>query len=445
VYSLTLPASWYYPEMGPRTEAYAAGRLPADQQTNQPPLLRTNQLSASAGQIVSYGVTGNPLRSLAGSPSATNWATHPPLAVMQAQAQTFRNNWFTVPPPGDTPEARVRTATDELIASQYVVSTAARTGLGRIYRPEASFVYRDDAVAANSATNTSPNRIYNAGMTGTSVLGTTPFNLFGAWWNRIGTPNRPAPAQGNWLQTSVVEHYSPHGTPVQERNALNVYSTANYGYQGMLPTMVASNARYGTVAFEDFENRNAAINRPAEAHSGNRYIELNGTAPQPLLSQLLVSPELLRDGGLVKAWVRSAATPNFNVSASFNNGAVIRALTAPALVAQTGNWSLYEIPVPVTAFEGVAAGSTFSLTFSNAAAEALGVDDVRFQPVQAQATCYVYDTATLRLAAQFDDQHFGMYYQYNPEGKLVRKLIETERGLKTVQETQYNTPKTPRF
>ncbi|MBL4669491.1 MAG: hypothetical protein JKY30_09555 [Flavobacteriales bacterium] len=46
--------------------------------------------------------------------------------------------------------------------------------------------------------------------------------------------------------------------------------------------------------------------------------------------------------------------------------------------------------------------------------------------------------------ATFDDQHFGLFYQYNAEGKLVRKLIETERGMKTVQETQYNTPKITR-
>jgi len=52
----------------------------------------------------------------------------------------------------------------------------------------------------------------------------------------------------------------------------------------------------------------------------------------------------------------------------------------------------------------------------------------------------VYDPRNFRLLASFDDQHFGMYYQYNAEGKLVRKLVETERGMRTVQETQYNTP-----
>lgn len=55
--------------------------------------------------------------------------------------------------------------------------------------------------------------------------------------------------------------------------------------------------------------------------------------------------------------------------------------------------------------------------------------------------CYVYDAATLRPITEFDDQHFGKYFQYNSEGKLVRKLRETERGMKTVAETQYHTPR----
>ena len=51
------------------------------------------------------------------------------------------------------------------------------------------------------------------------------------------------------------------------------------------------------------------------------------------------------------------------------------------------------------------------------------------------------DPTTRKLLASFDDQHFGLFYQYNAEGKLVRKQVETERGLQTIQETQYNTPK----
>ena len=77
---------------------------------------------------------------------------------------------------------------------------------------------------------------------------------------------------------------------------------------------------------------------------------------------------------------------------------------------------------------------------SETATSAIYLDDIRLQPSGSQMNSYVYDTRTLHLLTSFDDQHFGMYYQYNTEGKLIRKLIETERGIKTLEEAQYHIP-----
>ena len=73
--------------------------------------------------------------------------------------------------------------------------------------------------------------------------------------------------------------------------------------------------------------------------------------------------------------------------------------------------------------------------------ERVYIDDLRFQPRESQVTCYVYNPDNFRLLTEFGDQHFGVYYQYDLEGKLVRQMIETERGMKTLKETQYNVPR----
>ena len=57
---------------------------------------------------------------------------------------------------------------------------------------------------------------------------------------------------------------------------------------------------------------------------------------------------------------------------------------------------------------------------------------------------YVYDKYSVRLLAEFGDQHFGVFYQYNNEAQLVRKSIETERGMRTLGESQYNVPREKR-
>ena len=89
-------------------------------------------------------------------------------------------------------------------------------------------------------------------------------------------------------------------------------------------------------------------------------------------------------------------------------------------------------------------GRLLDISFKNNGAEEIWLDDIRVQPSEAEMTTYVYDPVNFRLRASFDSQHFGLYYQYNEEGQLIRKLIETERGVKTISETNYNSPSVDR-
>ncbi len=111
--------------------------------------------------------------------------------------------------------------------------------------------------------------------------------------------------------------------------------------------------------------------------------------------------------------------------------------------AKTGQWNLYEAKIPpMGTWGGIVAGEliTIELQKNPNLAGTIWIDDVRYQPLDAQAACYVYDPNTLKPLTTFDDQHFGVYNQYDGEGKLVRKMIETERGMRTLQETQIHSP-----
>jgi hypothetical protein len=412
VYSLQLPASWYYPELGPK---YQQGVL------NE---TRTNQLSAVSGQVISYGAKGNPLRTgtVTGSSQAKTWATDPIQGVVDASAQTFKKDWFNFG------VNTVQSPVQKLVADQFAInysSTAtsqeARNALQSKWRPWAQYVYRADVLSANAAGRT----IYSAGM-----LPDNGFTFFTSW---NGSESSAA-----WVKATEVELYSPHGNALQEKNALSIYSTAQYG-DNRLPTMIASNARYGSVGFENFEYTGNHTG-PAQAHSGRGAYALEAGKQLTVLQNLLISQELANKGGLIKLWVHSPGEQT-SFQVAVHSAILNTTLSAPLLIAQTGAWRLYQVAVPASALSSV--GTSFELRIENGP-EPLLIDDVRFQPLEAQATCYVYDTQTLRLVTQFDDQHFGLYYQYNDEGKLVRKLIETERGLKTVQETQYNLPTVPR-
>ncbi len=57
-----------------------------------------------------------------------------------------------------------------------------------------------------------------------------------------------------WTFASQVTKYSPHGVEVENKDALERYSSAQYGYNYALPVAVASNAKYDEIGYDGFED-----------------------------------------------------------------------------------------------------------------------------------------------------------------------------------------------
>ncbi len=157
-----------------------------------------------------------------------------------------------------------------------------------------------------------------------------------------------------------------------------------------------------------------------------------------LFPSVSITSRLQQSGAMARVWIKSDQELNSSLQASLGAASV-----PGKKVARTGDWSLYNFDFRPSDLTALSSNVALTLNY-NKTGETIFVDDARFQPLDAEISCFVYDVATLRLLARFDDQHFGMYYQYNGEGQLVRKITETEKGLKTIQETQYNMPKVKR-
>jgi hypothetical protein len=184
------------------------------------------------------------------------------------------------------------------------------------------------------------------------------------------------------------------------------------------------------------------IENSIAAHSGMNSLLLSSGGDYPT-REFEATQQILTKGLLVKMWVRiptsttmSALSGDLKVKLLNESGSVEN-IHSLQVVARTGEWILCE--KLVTDFGAIVQGQAFTPVVAYPAGKTLWIDDLRFQPADAEMSCYVYDKNNLRLLTIFDDQHFGLYYQYNGEGKLIRKMIETERGVKTVQETHYNT------
>ncbi len=384
-YSLRIPAHLKYAGLRQKTtdEANAADY--------------TNELTLGAGNIVTYGEKANPMDYLSSTVSIfdvfdADQSTEPSVSgnwvfddlqktVIMSDAQTFGQFNFGT---GWYPRTTVVTG-----------NTANAK-----WRPYQSYAFKTDRTTSHHAlpefTGAEDQRIYNAGTFQT-------FDMFDY--------DDPANNGDEWIKVNEVTLYSEHGEALEEINALDIYSAARFDGVERLPSMIAGNARYNEIGYRNFEGTGSVDNM---GHSGSYCEQFTNSA-------ILFSTVSVTDASLAMVWLR-------NDQVDLKGNVTIGGVNAER-IAQTGEWELYTARIT----------SGGSIVVQSGTATTTYMDDVRIQPYDSEANCYVYDDL-YRLVASFDDQHFGMYYEYNPEGKLVRKRIETERGFMTIQETQYNTP-----
>jgi len=105
-------------------------------------------------------------------------------------------------------------------------------------------------------------------------------------------------------------------------------------------------------------------------------------------------------------------------------------------IARTGDWTLFEANLyPSTLGTG---SRTYIIGYEGTGA--VIIDDIKIQPFNSKMTAYVYDLKDYKLSATLDENHFATFYQYDEEGKLVRKLRETILGIKTAEEAHNHMP-----
>lgn len=401
IYQLTIPAAWMeeYEAMGPKSTARIEN-LDVDE--------FKNLLNSNTATFTIYGKEPET--------GWSNWFDNP-VNLLSASVQTFSNDWFNSTWTEEWPNNRV--------IEQYELSSSDLTELNQIWRPKRSYVYKADNLYTSSASE----KVYSSGT----------FNVSSQFdWNRDF--NNQDQQDNNWIRSSEVVLYNPNGEPIEEKDVLDIHSAAIFKPSAIqhLPSMVVANGEYNTIFFEDYEY---ATETNALAHSGNNSAQVE--LEDVVVDGLKVNDHLIQSGGVFMGWFyfeNNLVPDDLNLEIGAESMPLVK-------VAQTGDWVLLSSKIPGSTFQSIGIDNELSIVLNKTDATLntnVFIDDVRFQPFDAEGNCYVYETTSLRLLTEFDDQHFGIYYQYNDEGQLVSRSIETERGLKTVTETQYNLPKEQR-
>ena len=321
------------------------------------------------------------------------------------------------------------------------------------------------------------------------------FRKFMPFWI-LGSPLLTQTDYIRWVWNSEITQFNKRGLETENKDPLGRYNSGLYGYNQTLPVAVAQNAKYRQIAFEGFEDyffKNDSCDQrcpparhldfsfyknkidTAEKHTGKSSLKLledetdslmidvvsfsNDSTPGILtadttggegcnrLDSIITNYNMITpvfspiqgDSMILSAWVKEALD-TCRCGAYLNNeiqilyygsGGYISTATLKPSGGIIEGWQRYEemIKIPSSA-------TSMKLKLKNTGADSLYFDDIRLHPFNSNLKSFVYHPINLRLMAELDENNYASFYEYDDEGTLVRVKKETERGIKTIQETR---------
>ncbi len=308
------------------------------------------------------------------------------------------------------------------------------------WRSGATYLYEND-LGLHSDYGSSVPQNYNRGVFSMPIFD----------WN-----NPAPPSSSGWKRSSVINGYTLNGFPREEENILGNESCVKYGYDKDLPYLIAQNSGYSSCLFESFETRyflpsgtwfedNIPFNDEASevsgiAHTGDFSLRLKPSETGFFTGYLPYQEDLLNQGIYSRVWVytdsenKEAIAQNLKFRINKNGYEDYDF----QFVTHSGEWSLYECLIPPA--ELINGQQSFIYYDFTNSGDQIIIDDLRIQPQNSTMRAIVYESQDNRIVAELDDQNFALLFQYSTEGKLKRKLKETERGIKTFSESNAHVP-----
>ncbi len=362
-------------------------------------------------------------------------------------------------------------------------------GLKGNWKPKISYKYLTDRTPTPFFTGVTPSGDV------TDIRNNGTYEDFSSFWQLNGINEWEANTT-DWTWSVKNNQFDPLAHTAETENALGILGSATYNLNHVATEMVANNAGYWQIAFENYEDDIFLDTyQPSECHAKHFDIapDEDGEISRRYAHSGNFSMRLISGG--YADYTHTLTTIEGTRSIYETPPMVIDADDcmpefAPALTEEGAEYLLtfwYKDPFDKTTYEGsmlsvevkldiqdlidgdILIGdeidgwrrveckfilpetidemdaNQFKIKISNTDVSSPGnslyIDDVKVLPIKAQANCYVYDFISQRLMAELDDNHYTTFYEYDDEGNLLRIKKETERGVFTIQDARYNIQK----
>lgn len=330
---------------------------------------------------------------------------------------------------------------------------------------------------------------------GTNIRKDGEYADFMTFWKKQTEGWKPQYDTTRWVWNATSTLFNKKGYELENKDPLNRYNAAIYGYDNTVPVAMVQNSRYREAAFEGFEDydfkpaiceENCSPDRrfdfssylsridSTEKHSGRYSIRIpagdtihlkvgvtatdadpgdplfnkgsNACAPGvQVLKSVKATPAMLLPSFtplagkkvLISAWVKEmqdcncASYESNKILIVANNTGVGIPTHAKPAGAIIEGWQRYEQVVELPQNT-----TELAIKLISTGTSTVYFDDIRVHPYNANMKSYVFDAVTLRMMAELDENNYATFFEYDDDGTLTRVKKETERGIKTIKETR---------
>ncbi len=183
-----------------------------------------------------------------------------------------------------------------------------------------------------------------------------------------------------------------------------------------------------TIPITTFANNQGQSN---SSFMTNYYLQTNEIIDQ-------FNPESSKDY-FISLWVKETYAGQFEIQLyndTGSSGSSIIPLTSINSSTNVDGWRQLSYKFSIAAGKRLVAINFINKAPDSEKLQYCYIDDIRITPMQSSMQSYVYDYNRLRIMATLDDNNFATFYEYDEEGALVRKKVETEKGIMTVSENR---------
>jgi hypothetical protein len=273
--------------------------------------------------------------------------------------------------------------------------------------------------------------------TGQTSDGLTPMSSFPAsadfnWTN-------PSASDSRWMKSSNITLYDVYSKSLEASDINNNYAATHMNYGESKVVLTGSPAKYYEIAYSGAEDAGLSATNPgfiqagagtattAAAHTGAKSLLLNAGGTKGFIYSISTNNLVAGRNYMASVWVKPVSGTASDVKLYYDiNGGTPKtpSFSSGGISAKTaGGWYLVNLMINGT---DITAGNTLNVWCRNDHASVNAyVDDMRFQPLNAATTAYVYDPFSGELTHILDNNNLYTRYEYDAAGKLARTYKET--------------------